>query len=125
MNRLLVEWTTKVVVRIQLGGKRQHGTTILGRKRCIDLCNHLRSGERIIDIRAGRVKQCCNSRAEKNTCRGVSAGAALIVQCTDQRVICAISIEIQFPVDKEGTNIEHSPHERVWSIGRRPRIKML
>ena len=78
---------------IQLRGKSKHRGAIVARQCGIDLGNHLRGRERIINVRVGGVQQRCHPSSEQDPGRGWSSRTTLEAQSlTQSPVIQAITI---------------------------------
>ena len=76
----LVQRAAVVVVGIQLSGKFQDGCTVIACQGCVDLGDHLRGGQRVIHVWAGRVEKRCDRSPQQNTRRGCRGRATLEFQ---------------------------------------------
>src|SRR5512132_2943506 len=82
-----MQWTTEVIIGIQLSCEREHRAAAAACQRRVDIGNDLSSGTGIVHARAGGVEQCCNTGLQEDPRRGRGTGAALEAERLAQSLV--------------------------------------
>ena len=120
LRKALRQRTNQIVIFIQLSSKPKHRVAIVTCQGCVNLGDHLRGGEWIINTRAGRVEQGSYSGAEQASCGTCLSGATLVIQCIQECVVYSVTIQVKDAIGEEGTDIEYISHQICWIIRCRP-----